>query len=192
MIFETAVAFVLQQEGGYSDDPADHGGATRYGVTEIVAHEQGYRGEMRDLSLDLAKRIYRKVYWDALSLDKFPERTAIVMFDSAVSCGPMMAATWLQKSLNILGAQHLDVDGAVGPKTLAALWYYSVRKGESDIALSQSILAFRSQYYLHLAECDISQRRFIHGWLSRIAALGAYRHESGPGSLSSETLGVFE
>ena len=58
MIFEIAFEKLLKHEGGYSDHAADPGGKTRYGVTEAVAREVGYKGDMRDLSLDLAKRIY--------------------------------------------------------------------------------------------------------------------------------------
>jgi lysozyme family protein len=32
---------VVAREGGYSDHPADEGGATRWGVTEAVARAHG-------------------------------------------------------------------------------------------------------------------------------------------------------
>ena len=58
MNFDTAFAKLLGHEGDFSDHPADPGGATRFGITEAVAREVGYRGDMRELPVDLAKRIY--------------------------------------------------------------------------------------------------------------------------------------
>lgn len=54
---------LIQREGGYVNNPADRGGATKYGITEAVARANGFKGNMRDLPLDVAKAIYRKQYW---------------------------------------------------------------------------------------------------------------------------------
>ena len=62
MNFDAALGQVLLHEGEFSDDPHDLGGATRYGITEAVAREVGYRGDMREFPLDVAKRIYRERY----------------------------------------------------------------------------------------------------------------------------------
>jgi lysozyme family protein len=40
---------VIGREGGYSNHPADRGGATRWGITEAVARAHGYRGVSADL-----------------------------------------------------------------------------------------------------------------------------------------------
>lgn len=51
---------LIKREGGYVNNPADRGGATKYGITEAVARANGFKGSMRDLPLDVAKAIYRK------------------------------------------------------------------------------------------------------------------------------------
>ncbi|MEN9903419.1 MAG: Bordetella virus, partial [Pseudomonadota bacterium] len=66
--FDAAIADLLGIEGGFSDDPADSGGATRYGITEAVARRHGYTGPMREMPSDLARAIYRADYWDAQQL----------------------------------------------------------------------------------------------------------------------------
>ena len=64
--FITAFEKVIGIEGGYSDDPDDRGGKTKFGITEAVARAHGYRGEMRDLGLTTARKIYKSSYWDVL------------------------------------------------------------------------------------------------------------------------------
>ncbi len=49
--FEKAFEEIILHEGGYADDPADSGGKTMYGITEAVARNSGYRGEMKDFIL---------------------------------------------------------------------------------------------------------------------------------------------
>ena len=67
MDFDTAFTTLLKHEGGYSDHPADPGGKTRFGITEAVAHEVGYRGDMRELrDLLAAWREARRAAWQTI------------------------------------------------------------------------------------------------------------------------------
>ncbi|PAM44525.1 hypothetical protein CEJ64_20235, partial [Acinetobacter baumannii] len=54
---------LLKREGGDVNNPADRGGATKYGITQAVARTSGFKGNMKDLPLEVAKAIYRKNYW---------------------------------------------------------------------------------------------------------------------------------
>lgn len=47
---------LIKREGGYVNNPADRGSATKYGITEAVARTNGFKGNMKDLPLDVAKR----------------------------------------------------------------------------------------------------------------------------------------
>lgn len=62
MIIEQYLDELIKREGGYVNNPADRGGATKYDITETVARANGFKGNMRDLPLDEAKAIYRKNY----------------------------------------------------------------------------------------------------------------------------------
>ena len=73
MNFDNAFTKLIGFEGGFSDDARDPGGKTRFGVTEAVAREVGYRGDMRELPVDLAKRIYAERYWKPLHCDELPD-----------------------------------------------------------------------------------------------------------------------
>ncbi|MFX8535331.1 glycosyl hydrolase 108 family protein, partial [Acinetobacter baumannii] len=46
---------LIKREGGYVNNPADRGGATKYGITQAVARTNGFKGSMKDLPLDVAK-----------------------------------------------------------------------------------------------------------------------------------------
>ena len=75
-------------EGGYSDDPDDRGGKTKFGITEATARRLGYKGDMKDLTLDQAKKLYYDHYWKCWNYDKIEdERIATEMFDQAVNMG---------------------------------------------------------------------------------------------------------
>ena len=154
MDFDTAFTTLLKYEGDYSDHPADPGGKTRYGITEVVAREAGYRGDMRELPLDLAKRIYKERYWDAVRADELPEAVRYAVFDAAVNSGPRQAA-WLQRAVGVTD------DGIIGPKTLAA-----VRAADPE-RLLRRFLSQRLRFMTNLPNWS----SFSRGWARRIADL---------------------
>lgn len=70
--FVSAWDRLLENEGGYSDYPADTGGRTMWGITEAVARAHGYTGDMRDLPQSLAMQIARDSYWVPIRGDELP------------------------------------------------------------------------------------------------------------------------
>lgn len=155
MNFDASFDLLLKHEGGYSDHAADPGGKTRYGVTEAVAREVGYRGDMRELPLDLAKRIYKDRYWDAVKAEQLPPAVRYVVFDAAVNSGPGQAAKWLQRALGVTD------DGVIGPKTLAAA------NAANPDALKMRMLGQRLRFMAGLTNWPA----FSRGWAIRIASL---------------------
>lgn len=155
MNFDQAFDILLRHEGGFSDHAADPGGKTRFGITESVAREAGYRGDMRELPLDLAKRIYKARYWGAVRAEELPEAVRYAVFDAAVNSGPRQAIRWLQRAV---GATD---DGIIGPKTLAA-----VRAADPERLLRQ-MLAQRLRFMTNLPNWG----SFSRGWARRIANL---------------------
>ena len=155
MNFDQAFTTLLKHEGGFSDHPADPGGKTRYGITEAVAREVGYRGDMRELPLDLAKRIYKDRYWDAVRAEELPEAIRYALFDAAVNSGPRQAIRWLQRAV---GAKD---DGIIGPQTLAL-----VRDADPE-QLVRRMLAQRLRFMTNLPTWPT----FGRGWARRIADL---------------------
>ena len=148
MNFDAAFDKLIKHEGGYSDHAADPGGKTRYGITEAVAREAGYQGDMRDLPLDLAKQIYKDKYW----VEALPPDVRYVVFDAAVNSGPAQAAKWLQRACGVID------DGVIGPQTIQAAQAEGVKS---------KMLAQRLRFMAGLSTWP----NFGRGWARRIADL---------------------
>lgn len=153
MNFDQAFIELLKHEGGFSNHAADPGGKTRYGVTEAVAREAGYRGNMEDLPIELAKRIYLERYWNPIRADELPPKVRYAVFDAAVNSGPGQAVQWLQRA-----AGAID-DGVIGPKTLA-----KVNAMDQDLLL-RTMLSVRLKFMTDLK----TWQAFGRGWARRIA-----------------------
>lgn len=122
MNIEQALAVLLRHEGGFVDHPSDPGGATNHGVTERVARQHGYKGDMRDLPLSVATAIYQKQYWGMIKADQLPDNLRFHVFDAAVNSGNVQAIKWLQLCAGV------KVDGIIGPLTIKAAAYVSPAK----------------------------------------------------------------
>lgn len=155
MNFTTAFEKLLKHEGGYSDHKDDKGGATRYGITEAVAREVGYRGDMRELPLDLAQRIYKDRYWDAVQAEHLPADVRYAVFDAAVNSGVAQAAKWLQRACGVKD------DGVIGPQTIRAA------NALHPEGLKRKMLAQRLRFMATL----VNWPAFGRGWANRIADL---------------------
>lgn len=155
MNFDTAFDLLLGHEGGFSDHAADPGGKTRYGITEAVARQAGYTGDMRQLPVEMAKQIYLERYWKTISADDLPPGIRYTVFDAAVNSGPVQAIRWLQRALGV------NADGVIGPKTMAAAY------AQNMDALRMRMLAQRLRFMAGLP----NWLAFSRGWAARIADL---------------------
>lgn len=172
--FDRALQHTLGVEGGFSNDAADSGGATRFGITEVVAREFGYKGEMSALPIEFAQQVYRAKYWDLLHLDlvaALSERVAIELFDTAVNTGVAFAGKSFQRALNALNREQADyvdvaVDGLIGPATIRSLRaFLSKRGGEGELVLFTALNCLQGSFYIELAERRAKDEKFLYGWL---------------------------
>lgn len=175
MTIDEMIAALIDREGGYTADPADRGGATRWGITEAVARQQGYAGAMRALPHATAAAIYKRLYWlgphyDAVS--RLAPTLAAELFDAGVNMGPATATTFLQRALNALNRGAADypdlaVDGVIGARTLAALTAFLERRGAGgEAVLVRAVDALRGARYVALAEARPAAEAFLYGWLA--------------------------
>lgn len=171
---EKALQRTLGVEGGDSNDPDDHGGTTRYGITEAVARAFGYSGDMKDLPWSVAILIYHQNYWDKLSLDSIAivsEAVALEVFDTAINCGVGTEAKFLQRALNALNAggsayPDLAIDGSVGAATVKVLAAFLAKRGADGERVLLAVLnGLQAAHYVDVVEKDPSQEKWFYGWL---------------------------
>jgi len=114
--FDKVMGYILQSEGGFVNDPRDPGGITNHGVTKKVWDDYVGREtteqEMRDLTEDDVKPLYKKNYWNVVGGDSLPDGVDYAVMDYAVNSGTSRAIRALQTALG------LDADGVIGPLTL--------------------------------------------------------------------------
>jgi len=154
--FERALDVTLVYEGGYSNDPRDPGGPTNMGVTQKTL--AAWRGEpvsaadVKALTLDEARKIYKAQYWDRVRADRLPTGVDFAVFDYAVNSGPARAIKALQ---TVVGVR---ADGVIGEVTMAA-----VRTWEPDYIVKQ----FQAQRLAFLQRLG-TWRYYKNGWTKRV------------------------
>ena len=165
---------ILEREGSsYTNDPADSGGETKWGITSKVARANGYNGQMQDLDRETAFTIYENLYWHkvkgddlaAMSLDLAEE-----VADTAVNCGPATAVRFLQLALNTLNNQgklytEIMEDGIMGSATLEAIKGYKNARPEMAV-LVKALDCLQGAHYIELARRREKDERFLYGWLA--------------------------
>lgn len=158
--FDRALSVVLRHEGGYVNHPSDPGGRTNLGVTQSTWEnwigKPASEADMRALTIDKVRPLYKERYWDAVSGDGLPARLALCVFDFAVNAGPGRAARYLQKVAGV------TQDGKIGPATLAAVASYVSAHGEP--AAVRAYQDARRGYYKQLS----TFATFGRGWLRRV------------------------
>ncbi|MEG3179346.1 glycoside hydrolase family 108 protein [Sphingomonas sp. LT1P40] len=175
MTIDHLIEDVIAREGGYSNHPADRGGATRWGITEAVARAHGYPGDMRVFPRDEAAAIYRRIYWlkpNFSGVASHAPALAAELFDTGVNMGPAVAARFLQRALNALNREGKDypdmaVDGQIGTITLAALAAFLATRGDAgEAVLLKAVEALQGARYLTLAKSRPANEAFLYGWLA--------------------------
>ena len=111
MNFDTAFDRLLGHEGAYSNDPNDPGGETNWGISKRSYPHLN----IKDLTREQAKDIYRADFWSRIHADAMPYALAFQTFDFAVNSGIGTAVRYLQRALGVAD------DGYWGPVTQAAV-----------------------------------------------------------------------
>lgn len=89
--FLTAVAVVLEHEGGYVFDVHDPGGETNFGISKRSYPEL----DIKRLTRDDAIAIYHRDFWVPLGCEELPPLVALFHLDAGVNHGKLKAGVWL-------------------------------------------------------------------------------------------------
>lgn len=145
--FNMAFDVLMKVEGGLVDDPHDLGGLTKFGISKKAYPNL----DIESLTLEQAKEIYKKDYWDKCKCDDLPPSFDIAVFDTAVNMGCIKAITLLQKAV------REKVDGVLGEKTLAAV----NKAGQDEL---RRLLLYRLFDYSQLHGYSY----YKNGWFDRL------------------------
>ncbi|MDQ6814966.1 MAG: hypothetical protein M3040_14615 [Bacteroidota bacterium] len=178
--FDQAYKITMVNEGGYSNNPNDHGGETWRGIARnfwgnwigwklidsiksthpaSLSKALAANQQLEVLVLDF----YKKNFWDCLCLDNIScQQIGDQLFDIAVNMGTGTAAKFLQTAINAFANNALTVDGQVGPRTIEAANKLSMEP------LYDKINEIRKKHYESLIAANPSQAEFKNSWFSRI------------------------
>lgn len=149
MNFDLAFERLLGHEGGYVNDSRDPGGETNWGISKRAYPDV----DIKALTQDDAKAIYRRDYWAPVRADELPDSVRFDVFDAAVNHGVMQSAKWLQR------AAGANPDGVIGAQTVAA-----TRAAGGQLAAHFN--GYRLQFYADSGNWAV----FGKGWARRVAA----------------------
>jgi lysozyme family protein len=147
--FDEAFDRLLGHEGGYTPGVGDPGGETNWGISK-----RSYPSlNIRTLTREQAKAIYRVDFWDRINGDGMYDGVAFQAFDFAVNSGIYTAIRQLQRAVGVAD------DGHWGPVSAAALQAVS----ESDAIMW--LCAERLDFMTRLQNWSTHGK----GWARRIA-----------------------
>lgn len=159
--YDEALRELLESEGGYSNHPSDPGGPTNFGITifdyRLYVNPNGTAADVKAMSADTAKAIYRAKYWHKMRCDELPAGLDYSVFDFGVNSGVSRSAKYLQALVGV------DQDGIIGDKTLAAV------KGHNAAVLIARLNDNRLAFLKALKTWPV----FGKGWNTRVVKVKA-------------------
>jgi lysozyme family protein len=147
--FDQCFDKLIAHEGGYSNDAKDPGGETNFGISKRAYPQV----DIKNLTRDAAKAIYKRDYWDRAQCDKLPPTLAYLLFDAAVNSGIGQAIRFLQRALGVAD------DGILGPLTLSM-----VSRADAE-SICARFIGQRLDFMTRLSTFDY----FGKGWSRRLA-----------------------
>lgn len=158
------------EEGAVSNDKADRGGFTKYGLTAALLEDfelPRTPEAIAGYSLEAARAVYAAflVRYRIQALAVEP-RLFLAVADYAVNAGAGAAIRALQRAAGV------QADGVLGPKTIRATLLES---GDRSLLLDR--LTAERLELLGLALKRPDQARFALGWLRRVGRVITWRPE---------------
>jgi lysozyme family protein len=171
-----AMKLLFKDEGGFVDNPEDPGGPTNYGISarfltdaHLFQYDRNGNGiidaeDMKELSINDAKTIYRTYWWDLYGYDRIEnEHIATKLLDEAVNLGQISAVRQMQRAINVLAkSEELIEDGKMGLKTIDAI------NQTNSLNLLEAFETVCAKYYDKLIANNPNLKVFSKGWHTRV------------------------
>jgi lysozyme family protein len=154
----------MANEGGFTDNPNDHGGPTNYGITQAdLARWRGTSisaADVKNLTVSEAEEIYEAFYWDPLECDQIQDQgIATAILDCGILNGIGTCARMAQQVVGVA------VDGHIGPETIDAINAFSRAQ------FINKLIAELLSRYKAIVDSNPSQEVFLKGWAARAERL---------------------
>lgn len=178
--FDKSIEVVLENEGGYVNDPNDTGGATKYGISlrylrglgdvdndgfldGDINHDNVVNSEdIKDLTQGLAKDFYKEI-WQANKYWRLNDQyIATKLFDLAVNLGARQANKLIQRAVKAASNVDLLDDGIIGEKSIKAI------NECMPLILLAALKAQADSFYRNLSDSKPQYKKYINGWLKRL------------------------
>lgn len=149
MSFDNYFDRLIGHEGGYVNDARDSGGETNWGISKRAYPHLN----IKELTREQAKDIYRRDYWGRMQGDLLPTEVAFQVFDAAVNHGIGNAIRWLQRAAGVAD------DGHLGPISLGSI------RSKAPVDLVLLFNAERLDFYTKLSGWEV----YGKGWVRRVS-----------------------
>ncbi len=160
--FNAAMVDLLDEEGGYSNDPDDPGGETKWGIDKASYPNV----DIKNLTVEGAKAIYWRDWWSPLLDHGVPPKTLAKLFDVSVNIGKGPAYKFLQRAI------FTTADGQLGPLTQQAIVNFPlVVTLPADQFVRGCIRMQQYGYYEGLVAGNPRLKKYISGWLARASRM---------------------
>jgi lysozyme family protein len=177
--FKTSLAVILENEGGYVNDPNDRGGETYKGISRrnwpnwegwaVVDVNKSGANFPANLESSAILQInvetfYRTNFWQKRvdwGFDALDQAIATKVMDMSVNMGALTGVMLLQRALNRGFDFAVKPDGIYGQVTQMA-----ANKVRPDALLAE-LRAQAALYYFDLVTADDRKRVYLLGWIRR-------------------------
>jgi lysozyme family protein len=158
---------LLKIEGGYVNNKHDHGGATKWGVTQkIYSYYFPKDGDVRNITQEQWKQIVGS-YWRNAGCALIHHQGVAVMTADWFWGSGSAAIRRIQRHFG------LAVDGVCGPQTANSL-------NANDVSGMINMLHdLRQQHFEDIVKAEPDQRVFLDGWLNRLHRITVFAHTLG-------------
>ena len=156
---------ILKYEGGFVNDPKDHGGATNMGVTLATWRQVGYdkdgdgdidADDIKLLSANDAVSVLKLNYWNRWKADQINNQSIAEILVDWVWGSGKWGIVIPQRILKV------PDDGIVGNATLFAV------NSANQRGLHEAIFQARGRFILDLVKNHPEQKKFLDGWMNRL------------------------
>lgn len=159
--FDLAFDRVIGHEKGYQNDPKDRGNWTTGVIgqgslkgTNFGISAMSYPAlDIKNLTVEQAKVIYKRDFWDRAKADQLHPAVAYQLFDMAVNHGNGNAIRMLQRAAKVAD------DGQVGPATLGAV---------SAMTVTDTIMRLNAERLEFISKLS-TWPTYGRGWTVRVA-----------------------